>query len=422
MLTSRLLRLSWRSRYGTISGQIARGRTLQGRILSACDRRNTLFARERWRRGLNQDGVTRHDRDTGRTIDSVVRVACDALCRRDHSGGTVCGLHDDLLLRRGLGRRRNLGRRPNRIAHGGSSTDRATRHYRTNRHCGRNLDGRACSKRRGHRCRSRTTTNHGSGCRRRRKTRNRLTNARGNRIERQRPVDSQFLGCSKTPGSSATRTTGQEVRAHLGCHCALHERIARLGAGAGIGDIGQADQRLARPIDQRVDALRCGLQHRSRLDCRKPKPLTQHECFALLRRQRAKQCNGHVELITTLARLGDRCTRIGMPLLERLVRPATLRHRDARQALIPQNPKQPSARLADLLAFRQHTVRRQERRLDRVLSILEPTKAVPCEAQQFGAVRAVESSGTSALFRARRPPDGDGDCHAITVDAFLARI
>jgi hypothetical protein len=152
-------------------------------------------------------------------------------------------------------------------------------------------------------------------------------------------MDSQFLGCSKAPGSSATRTTGQEVCAHLGGHCALYERIARLGAGAGIGDICQADQRLARPIDKRVDALRCGFQHRSRLDCGKPKPLTQHKCLALLRRQRAKQCDGHVELITTLARLSDRRARIGMPLLERLVRPATLRHRNARQALVAQNPK-----------------------------------------------------------------------------------
>jgi len=67
-------------------------------------------------------------------------------------------------------------------------------------------------------------------------------------------------------------------------------------------------------------------------------------------------------------------------------------------------------------------VRRKERRLHCIFSILEPTETVPREAQQFGAVRAIKSSGTSALFGARRPAYGDGDCHAITLDAFLVRI
>ena len=90
-----------------------------------------------------------------------------------------------------------------------------------------------------------------------------------------------------------------------------------------------------------------------------------------------------------------------MPILEVFRHATSFRRRDTRQTLVTQDPKQPGPRFANLLAFHQHAVRRQECRLHCIFGVLKPPKTMPRESQEFGAVCTIESSGTSALVGAR---------------------
>ena len=112
-----------------------------------------------------------------------------------------------------------------------------------------------------------------------------------------------------------------------------------------------------------------------------------------------------------------------MPLPELLVDTTTLRHREARKALVAQDAEQPGPRLTHALTLGEHTVRRQERGLHGVFGVFEAPEAMPREAQEFARVLAIKGSRQRALrLRASPTPQGYGDGHDVSVDARNSKI
>jgi hypothetical protein len=97
--------------------------------------------------------------------------------------------------------------------------------------------------------------------------------------------------------------------------------------------------------------------------------------------------------------------------------------RDAGQALVAQDAEEPRARLAHTLTLLEHAMRREERGLYGVLGVLDPTEAMPREAQELAGVLLVERSRQRTRVaggQAGAPLKRNG--HGTSVDARMRRI
>ena len=211
--------------------------------------------------------------------------------------------------------------------------------------------------------------------------------------------------------------------ANLGVDLGVGKRLTHHATRTFFLDVSQTNQRLAGAVDQSINALRRDVEDVSGLDRRHAEPFAQDDRLALLLRQRRKEGDGDIELVVRFHLVGNRSARVGMPLPELLVDTTTLRHREARKALVAQDAEQPGPRLTHALTLGEHTVRRQERGLHGVFGVFEAPEAMPREAQEFARVLAIKGSRQRALrLRASPTPQGYGDGHDVSVDARNSKI